>query len=307
MKIIVVGQFCWYGYGSVETELRQEPGGIIYPLYALSSVAKKGDIIYPVFPIEKEILSELQSENNQLLYLDWSYLFESNGKLSKWLVSENSDQEVEFKTISLLSDKITEEKIPSVNADLVYVNFQSGNDIKTDDLKFLKLKNPNAHIHIDINRFAKQLIVSNKNNHDVVKQELGKLFSVSDTVQMGNHELLGLVYGTGLTEKELVKMALVDYNTKAILIPKGKRGVVCYERDINTIQTHIFKTIYNTTDMKAIGDSDILGSVFAYDLVKNQGIRSAIIKGIRLAEIAAAKLGFQAKAEHIRLNGPQLS
>lgn len=307
MKIVVIGQFCHDCYGSIETQLIQEPGGILYALYALSSVTKKDDIIYPVFPIDKKIALDLTSNNSLLPNIDWRFVYPTEDKNTSILVSTNSQNEMEFKAIHVLNEPIKPNQLPEVDADIVYLNFQTGFEIKTDDLEILRKKYPGAYIHIDIHLLAKRIAQSHKGNQVNAVSDLQKIFSAADSVQMNQQELLGLIYASGLTEKELVKKALLDGSVKAFIITKGERGVVCYEKLLNKIETHVLRPTQTISTENTIGCGDVLGAVMTYELQKTKGFRSALTRGMRLAELAASKKGFQAKVEHVRINGALMS
>lgn len=307
MKIVVIGQFCHDCYGSIETQLQREPGGILYAIYALSSVVQKDDIIYPVFPIAEGSEADLKSNNSLLPNVDWQYVYPTKEKNTAILITVNSQQETEFKAIHVLNEPTKPNQLPDVDADIVYLNFQTGYEIKIEDLTFLKEKYPNAYIHIDVHLLAKRIAQTQKGNAEKAVSDLQKLFSVCDSVQMNQQELLGLIYASGLTEKDLVKMALLDNQIKAFIITKAERGVVCYEKLLNKIETHILRPTQIIQTENSIGCGDVLGSVMTYELQKTKGFRSALTRGMRLAELTATKKGFQAKVEHVRINGALLS
>ena len=306
MNILVIGNFCWDCYGSVETELSMEPGGIMYSLYAFSSVMKKGDLLFPVFPVETSLFEQIKSGEFMLPQVELSGIYKMQESNSKVLVTIRENQEPDYKVITGYQENVKTEFLPDQKMDGIYLNFQTGHDWDLAALKVLREKYPDAFIHTDIHSLAYEIAVRNKNDKENAFQELNSVFQISDSLQFNQQELTGMIFATGKTEKELVKAAIVNGRAKAVIITKGERGVVCYEKVLNQIETHVLRPITVHRSNFPIGSGDVLGSVFLNELLVSKGIRHSIVKGMKLAELAVSKEGFRAKVEHVRINGALL-
>lgn len=303
---IVLGHFCWDGFQKQDGSANFEPGGIAWSLYALSSVMEKHDRIYPVFPVEADSIETVKAELNQLPSLVTDGIYPSEEKNDRVLVIQKPEENPQYLSVQSSEHSISLSFLPEIEPDAIYIVFQTGHDLKLSDLELIRKKYPAAFIHVDLNRKADLLFTGYRNNPEGMKDELTRLFSQINSVQVNQREMQMLFLAAGLTEKGILKLAMVDGKVDFFLITKGERGVVAWEKVVNSINSHILRPISRVEKASSAGSGTILGSVYTYQMIKSKSLKLSLQKAMKLAELAAGKTGFARKVEHMRINGALL-
>ncbi|MCK6601933.1 MAG: PfkB family carbohydrate kinase [Bacteroidetes bacterium] len=301
--ILVLGHFCWDGLESDAGSLKYEPGGIAYSLFALSSVMETGDRMIPVFPVEKDSYQTVLQELARLPHADPSGIYPSEEKNDRVRVIYRPDEDPGYESIHSSEQPINLNHLPETEPDAVYINFQTGFDLKIQDLAALRSRYPKAFIHLDLHVRTDRLFASFKNNPAGLQLELKQVFGFVDSVQVNQRELQMLFLGSGTTEKGLLKMAFFEGQVRFFLITKGSRGVVAWEKVLTTIHSHILRPEQVVENGYAVGCGDILGSVYTHQMIRTQSLKKSLSTAMRLAGQAAKKQGFSGKADYLLVNG----
>ncbi|MCA0444829.1 MAG: PfkB family carbohydrate kinase [Bacteroidetes bacterium] len=305
-SIIVLGHFCWDGFQNQDGSVNFEPGGIAWSLYALSSVMEKQDRIFPVFPVEADSIETVKAELKQLPFLVTDGIYQSDEKNDRVQVIQKAGGELSYLLVQSSEQSISMNHLPDLEPAAVYVNFHTGYDLQFSDLKLIRQKYPSAFIHVNLHVKAERLFTDFRNNPDGMKAELSELFSQINSVQVTQREMQMLFLAAGLTEKGILKLAMIDGKVDFVLINKGDRGVVAWEKVLNSINSHILRPFSQTENPSSVGCGDILGSVYTYQMIKTKSLKLSLQKAMKLAELAAGKTGFARKVEHMRINGALL-
>jgi len=301
--ILVLGHFCWDGLESDAGSLKYEPGGIAYSLFALSSVMEAGDRLIPVFPVEKDSHQTVLQELARLPHADPAGIYPSEERNDRVRVIYRPDEDPDYESIHSSEQPINLNHLPETEPDAVYINFQTGYDLKTPDLASLRDRYPNAFIHLDLHVRTDRLFALFRGNQAGLQQELRQVFGSVDSVQVNQRELQMLFLSSGTTEKGLLKMAMAEGRVRFFLITKGSRGVVAWEKVLTTIHSHILRPEQVVENGFAVGCGDILGSVYTHQMIRTQSLKKSLSTAMRLAGQAATKPGFSGKAHYLILNG----
>lgn len=305
-SIIVLGHFCWDGFQKEDGSASFEPGGIAWSLYALSSVMEKNDRIFPVFPAHENEIEPVKAELTQLPSLVSDGIYQSEIKNVRVLVNQKAGGELSYLLVQSSEQSISMNHLPDCEPAAVYINFHTGFELSFSELKKIRQKYPSAFFHVNLHIKAEQLFAEFRNNPEGMKAGLSELFGQINSLHVTQRELQMLFMAAGLTEKGILKLAMIEGKVDFFLINKGDRGVVAWEKVLNSINSHIFRPFSSTENSSSVGCGDILGSVYTYQMIKTKSLKLSLQKAMKLAELAAGKTGFARKAEHMRINGALL-
>lgn len=304
MLISLLSQWTWVNLIQSAPAQGPEPGSALLSLFAFNSILEAGDRVVPVIPADPDTRRAIHQVKEYLPYTDFGFM-ETSKEIPvrhiyrKWESGDWLDDAAEA------MDPTVELSIPA-DTDLIYVSVESTRDLSVADLAQIRSYYPSAFIYSDLQALAGQLFSRFRQGDVTVANDLNTLFDSVDAIQVNQRELQQLFFSAKTTEKGLIRQALLDGKARFIVVTKGSRGVVIWERVLGQIQSLILRPSVVHPDHQSAGCGHVFGPVFAAGLVKSQQVKSPAQKAINLASLAAAKESFSRKAEHIRLNGALL-
>lgn len=305
MNLLLLGNFGWNVLGHQPETAQKEPGGLALTIQAISSVLSGEDRLFPISQIEENQFEYAISQLSRLPNVNISGIRPSASKnYLRWIYgSDNYLKKTELES-SLPSAEYSYTFPESVEG--ILVSFYSGNEWDQVNLSKLKTTCPKSILHVDMNR-AIYFWVKSGNTKNHLEQKLTEIFSQATSIQISQVDLQLLMMKTELTEKEIVKKAIVEGQVSFFIITKQQRGLTVYEKEFPlAIKTHVMrpKAVYDP--LFSYGSGDVFSGVFLVELIKTEGLKPAIMKAMKMAELAASKKTFSAKTEHLRINGAMI-
>lgn len=304
MLISLLSQWTWVNHSTTVSEGLPEPGSALLSLFAFNSVLKAGDRVVPVIPADQETRRAISQVKDYLPFTGFDFM-DSHPEVPtrfihrKWESGDWLDEPV------TVADPAIELSIPA-ETDLIYLSVETPQDLSVSDLKQIRAYYPSAFIYADLQMLPGSFFKRSRLGEDRVKEDLQTLFDSVDAIQVNQRELQQLFFSAGTTEKGLIRMALLEGKARFMVVTRGSRGVVIWERILGQIQSLILRPPAVHPDQQSAGCGHVFGPVFSAGLVRTQQVKSSAIKALNLAALAAAKENFSRKAEHIRLNGALL-
>jgi len=270
MNIVVLGHLVLDEIHTFQGTIIESLGGIYFPLGAFDAIAKKDDMITPVFSIGNDATTVFSEVGSKLKHTDLQYCYhvpESNTRVRLF-----HDEQAQYNTQlveSLPSIPLKRCETACKGANLIYVNMMTGDDIIASDFANLRRSSP-ALVFLDIHMIAYKVGRSGYRAPAEVDHWLPWI-SGADIVQCNEKELstfLPLVN----TASEKVETFFNYSPLQICIVTKGDRGADIYTADGNRISIPASK---NVTVVDSTGCGDVFGSTFAYYYVKGFASREA--------------------------------
>ena len=274
MKLLIIGHLSMDVVHTADGTEREEAGGILRALGALSDLAGRGDAFTPVagvtrkeLPLMRERLEALQGVQTDGLYLH-------DTPVHRVHYYYQNDRDFVACTHDL-APPIPFAKIkPNLDVHGILINMVSGVDITLETLDEIRMavRHENIPVHLDLH----SLTLGVNDRHERFRRPLPdwrRWAFMIDTIQMNEEEVVGLTVEA--MEEERAVGHILMLGVKGVLITRGARGVSVYMNEQKKVVRTDFAPPSVDPDGPSVGRGDMFGAAFVYHYVKNHNILAA--------------------------------
>ena len=272
-------------------------GGILYNLAVLSRLLGDRGTIFPVANIGADHEREIRKLLGKLVNCDLSALANVRAANNHCLLTYQSVSE-KTEILSGWVGGVSREKLRAIlDSDFILVNFISGSDISTTNLKWLRA-NTRANIYID---FHSRTLGRKRDGARFLRRprDWAKTAACADILQMNEVEF-ELLAGVKPSQQECERFArkYLAPSARGLLVTLGKDGVILAERKrggvaARQIAAEQLRRVVDTT-----GCGDVFAGAFVAACALGQSLRSSAETAVGAASARAGVSGI----EQIRWN-----
>ncbi len=247
-------------------KIRNQPGGLYYTAAALAHWKNQDDLISPV---------TLVSENS---YNFFSAVFDKLDKKFLQFVSE-----VPTIHLTIHPDKEREERYENISRAVeipfqylnyyngILINMITGFEFDLSTFQTLR-KNFTGLIYFDVHSLARGMDANMKREFRPI-EKFSQWAECIDILQANENEFLTLSSKSN-SMYEIAK-ELIEHGIKIILITKGEKGVRCFMKRRNEVES-IFIPAIKINCVNKVGCGDVFGAVFFYNYLSTQNLQSSL-------------------------------
>ena len=274
MKLMIIGHLSMDVFHTPDGVEREEAGGILRGLGALSALAGRGDGFTPVAGVSRKELPAMRErlEAMQGVQTDGLYVHETPVHRVHYYYRNEHDH---VACTHDLAPPIPFAKIkPHLDVHGILINMISGADITLDTLDEIRMavRHEGTPVHLDLH----SLTLGVNERHERFRRPLPdwrRWAFMIDTIQMNEEEVAGLTV-EGMEEERAVGHILM-LGVKGVLITRGARGVRVYLNE----QKKVIRTDLAVPSVdpagSPVGRGDKFGAAFLYHYVKNHNVLAA--------------------------------
>jgi sugar/nucleoside kinase (ribokinase family) len=288
MKIIAIGHFSLDVVAGPDGAATERYGGIWNAVSALSSLAKNGDSVVPVFGVSKEEYRPVIEHLGLLSRVETSAVYQYDQPTPRVFVRVTEGRTT-VTCSPTIAPPIPFEKIRrQLDADALLVNLVSGFDIALDTLDEIRMavRLSGTPIHLDYHNVTLGLR-ENRDRYRRPVQEWRRWAFMVDTCQLNEEEIAGLSIEQ-LSEEQTVAH-LLSVGVKGVLVTRGARGVTTYvDQRKRTVRQDIPAVPMEASP--AVGMGDVFGAAFLYQYKATKNVIVAAEFANRFASRHAAAI-----------------
>ena len=265
MKICVIGQYVRDEIHLHDERILESHGGIFFALGAFSAITSAGDSVHPIFPVGNDCETELRramEKLHRIIPKDVFTFYEPTTRVKLFYSTPTAYQTC---LVSELPPLPFEKIIPHLDADVIYINMMTAQDITIEVAEQVRSRT-GALIFLDVHMLAYEV-------GEMGKRELRpnpdwkRWCSIADVVQMNEREASAFLE-SDLDVSTVVERIFETTNVAIVIITRGENGAFVYERKQEGFRKHeiLAHSIDAIADTTGCGDS--FGAAFAFHFRK---------------------------------------
>ncbi len=274
MKLLIIGHLSMDVVHMADGAEREEAGGILRGLSALSGLAGRGDAFTPVAGLTRKELPAMRErlEAMQGVQTDGLYLHDTPVHRVHYYYQNERDY---VACTHDLAPPIPFAKIkPNLDVHGILINMVSGVDITLDTLDEIRMavRHESIPVHLDLH----SLTLGVNDRHERFRRPVPdwrRWAFMIDTIQMNEEEVAGLTVEA--MEEERAVGHILMLGVKGVLITRGARGVSVYMNEQKKVVRTDFAVPSVDPEGSPVGRGDMFGAAFVYHYVKNHNIMAA--------------------------------
>lgn len=276
MKIAVIGSFVSDTLHPFKEAVKKSLGGITYTIPYLANLAEPEWEIWPICVLGSDVHSQVQDLLSKYKNV--------NVRGIRVVKQENTRVTLVYSS-KLMREEFTTEPMPSLddkqialveNADVILVNFITGNELKLKDLHYLA-RNTKGFIYMDYHQLAWGIGKQGK-RIPWRREDWREWIKVAKIVQMNELEG-GILTGKG-TEATMADFTVLGHNIAGkfdsiVIITTGDRGSWLYYMDKNGFVSHRLRPSKPWTVHDPTGCGDAFAAAFLVSYLKGNAPKAA--------------------------------
>jgi sugar/nucleoside kinase (ribokinase family) len=274
MKLSIIGHLSMDVFHTPDGAEREEAGGILRALGALSALAGRGDGFTPVAGVTRKELPAMRERLEAMQGVQTDGLYVHDTPVHRIHYYYQNERDFVACTHDL-APPIPFAKIkPNLDVHGILINMVSGADITLDTLDEIRMavRHESIPVHLDLH----SLTLGVNDRHERFRRPLPdwrRWAFMIDTIQMNEEEVAGLTV-EGMEEERAVGHILM-LGVKGVLITRGVGGVSVYmSEQKKVLRTDLAVPAVDPTGT-SIGRGDMFGAAFLYHYVKNHNVLAA--------------------------------
>lgn len=286
MKIGIIGHFVLDELHLHDGRVHQSYGGIYFAIGAFAGITGDGETVVPVLPIGRDAGDEFLARLRSLANIDTSMIEVSTESTTRVKLFYETATSYNTCLVSQLPPITFDRLAPVLDADLMYINMMTANDIELETAEMLRAATT-ATLYLDTHMLAYSVAESGKRSLRPHPQ-WDRWCRVADVVQMNEREL-GAMVDSEIDEQEAVRRILNAGMPKHLVVTRGEDGATIFtkrEEAIERIEIPIHP-VAHVADTTGCGDS--FGSAFAYAFARGETLAQC---GRFAARVAACFASF---------------
>ena len=274
MKLLIIGHLSMGVVHTTDGAEREEAGGILRALGALSGLAGRGDAFTPVAGVTRKELPAMRERLEAMPGVQTDGLYVHDTPVHRVHYYYQNERDYVACTHEL-APPIPFTKIkPNLDVHGILINMVSGVDITLDTLDEIRMavRHENIPVHLDLH----SLTLGVNDRHERFRRPLAdwrRWAFMIDTIQMNEEEVSGLTVEA--MEEERAVGHILMLGVKGVLITRGARGVSVYMNEQKKVVRTDFAPPSLDPGGSVVGCGDMFGAAFVYHYVKNHNILAA--------------------------------
>ena len=272
MRFLVIGHFAFDVFHSQDGSEVETSGGILHAVRTMAMLAGKGDVVIPVFGVQRGERTPLISQLERLPGIDTSGIFEFEQPTNRvhYFLSKGGSRVACSKDISppIPFDRIKR----YLDVDGILVNMVSGSDIALETLDQIRMavRSGGVPIHFDYHNLTLGINAMHERFRRPAPEWRRWAFMI-DTLQLNEEEIAGLPVERMPEERTVGH--LLTLSVKAVLVTRGHRGVTLYQNEHKHVLRSEIGAASGDGSAERIGSGDVFGAAFVYHYVRSSNVR----------------------------------
>lgn len=272
MKILLIGHSVFDTIVSNDMTMNS-PGGIFYSARQVLLLSSSDDELFLLTQFDdntKEYFLPVYSKFN------CDFIERVNAIPAVKLIVDDKKERREI--YANISSKLNMDKIDFSKFDAILLNMITGNDINSDDLKFIRA-NTSAVIFFDVHTLSRPM---NENGERVfsIVENFSEWVKNIDILQANENEFNTL--GKFDSEYDRAK-GLLQQGVKIILLTKGVLGAKIFYLKNNEMMSY-FISADKIINVNTVGCGDVFGASFFYNYIRNRNVYQSLSFAINKTE-----------------------
>lgn len=272
MKILLIGHSVFDTIVSNDMTMNS-PGGIFYSARQVLLLSSSDDELFLLTQFDdntKEYFLPVYSKFN------CDFIERVNAIPAVKLIVDDKKERREI--YANISSKLNMDKIDFSKFDAILINMITGNDINSDDLKFIRA-NTSAVIFFDVHTLSRPM---NENGERVftIVENFSEWAKNIDILQANENEFNTL----GKFDSEYDRARnLLQQGVKIILMTKGVLGAKIFYLKNNEMMSY-FISADKIINVNTVGCGDVFGASFFYNYIRNRNVYQSLSFAINKTE-----------------------
>jgi hypothetical protein len=274
MKLLIIGHLSMDVFHTSDGAEREEPGGILRAVGALSSLAGRGDAFTPVAGAGRKELTGMRERLDAMPGVQSDGIFGQDTPVHRVHYYYQNDHDFVECTHDLAPPIPFSRIKPNLDVHGILINMVSGVDITLDTLDEIRMavRHESIPVHLDMH----SLTLGVNDRHERFRRPLAdwrRWAFMIDTIQMNEEEVAGLTI-EGMDEERTVGHLLM-LGVKGVLITRGARGVSVFINEQKRVVRTDLPAPAAAPGVPTTGRGDMFGAAFLYHFIKNHNILAA--------------------------------
>jgi len=286
MKILVLGHLVLDEIHSYDGNVYRTPGGITFPLTALSALMAFGDELLPVFPYGKDANEVMQTLAKEFPAIDARHCWTVNQETTRVRLFHVSSSQYNTQLVRSLGPIPPDRILPVLAAaDLVYLNMMTGQDISLETAALLR--GSGRLVYIDLHMIAYRVHADGR-REPAPTEHWKQWVNAGDVLQCNEREFEALVPAGN--EAERVRMLFEVAAPRLFVLTRAEAGADLYSAPADAL--HV-PALPPPRLVDATGCGDAFGSTLALGLARGERLPDAAARAARAASFVAGLPGSQ--------------